>query len=67
MSGRALIGVILPGRFDDAVRVAVVRRYPGCPAGVRSLCFSLVTGGAVVFGAVVWRLALSLVAATAPA
>src|SRR6266516_5413806 len=29
--GAALIGVVLPGRFDDAMRIAVVRRYPGCP------------------------------------
>src|SRR5439155_7355765 len=40
--GAALMGVVLPGRFDDAMRVAVVRRYPGCPAGVRALCLSLV-------------------------
>ena len=39
--GAALVGVVLPGRFDDAMRVAVVRRYPGCPAGVRTLCLSL--------------------------
>jgi hypothetical protein len=45
--GAALIGTILPGRFDDAMRVAVVRRYPGCPAGVRSLCFSLVMLGLI--------------------
>src|SRR5438067_10217871 len=38
--GAALIGVVLPGRFDDAMRVAVVRRY--CRAGVRALCLSLV-------------------------
>jgi uncharacterized membrane protein YbhN (UPF0104 family) len=35
-------GVALPGRFDDAIRIAVVRRSPGCPAGGRSLCLSLV-------------------------
>jgi hypothetical protein len=29
------------------MRVAVVRRYPGCPAGVRSLCLSLVMLGLV--------------------
>jgi uncharacterized membrane protein YbhN (UPF0104 family) len=45
--GAALIGTILPGRFDDAMRVAVVRRYPGCPACVRSLCLSLVMLGLV--------------------
>jgi hypothetical protein len=39
--GAALIGLVLPGRFDDAIRVAVVRRYPGCPAGLRVLCLSL--------------------------
>jgi len=45
--GAALAGTVLPGRFDDAMRVAVVRRYPGCPAGVRSLCLSLVMLGLV--------------------
>lgn len=45
--GAALIGTILPGRFDDAMRVAVVRRYPGCPAGVRSLCLSLAMLGLI--------------------
>lgn len=39
--GAALIGAVLPGRFDNAVRVAVVRRFPRCPAGVRVLCLSL--------------------------
>jgi uncharacterized membrane protein YbhN (UPF0104 family) len=43
----ALTGVVLPGRFDDAMRVAVVRRYPGCPAGVRALCLSLVMLGLI--------------------
>ena len=45
--GAALVGVVLPGRFDDAMRVAVVRRYPGCPAGVRVLCLSLVMLGLI--------------------
>jgi uncharacterized membrane protein YbhN (UPF0104 family) len=45
--GAALIGVVLPGRFDDAMRVAVVRRYPGCPTGVRVLCLSLVMLGLI--------------------
>ena len=45
--GAALIGVLLPGRFDDAMRIAVVRRYPGCRAGVRSLCLSLVMLGLI--------------------
>ena len=45
--GAALIGLVLPGRFDDAMRIAVVRRYPGCPAGVRVLCLSLVMLGLI--------------------
>jgi uncharacterized membrane protein YbhN (UPF0104 family) len=45
--GAAVIGLVLPGRFDDAMRVAVVRGYPGCPAGVRSLCLSLVMLGLI--------------------
>jgi len=45
--GAALVGVVLPGRFDDAMRVAVVRRYPPCPAGVRVLCLSLVMLGLI--------------------
>jgi hypothetical protein len=43
----AVTGLILPGRFDDAVRVAVVRRYPGCPSGVRALCLSLAMLGLI--------------------
>src|SRR5207237_7320540 len=34
-------------RFDDAMRIAVVRRYPGCPAGVRALALSLVMLGLI--------------------
>jgi hypothetical protein len=45
--GAALVGVVLPGRFDDAMRVAVVRRFPGCPAGIRVLCLSLVMLGLI--------------------
>ena len=45
--GAALVGILLPGRFDDAMRVAVVRRYPGCTAGVRVLCLSLVMLGLI--------------------
>jgi len=36
-----LTGAALPGRFDDAVRIAVVRRYPSCPSGVAALSLSL--------------------------
>jgi uncharacterized membrane protein YbhN (UPF0104 family) len=45
--GAALTGLILPGRFDDAMRIAVVRRYPPCPCGVRALCLSLVMLGLI--------------------
>ena len=40
-------GVALPGRFDEAVRVAVARRHPGCRAGVRPLLLSLFVLGLV--------------------
>jgi len=39
--GASVTGLVLPGRFDDVVKVAIVRRYPGCPACVRTLCLSL--------------------------
>ena len=45
--GAALVGVVLPGRFDDAMRITVVRRYPGCPARVRALTLSLVMLGLI--------------------
>jgi len=45
--GAALVGIVLPGRFDDAARIAVVRRYPRCPAGVRALALSLVMLGLI--------------------
>jgi hypothetical protein len=35
------MGLVLPGRFDDVVRVALVRRSSACPAGVRAICLSL--------------------------
>jgi uncharacterized membrane protein YbhN (UPF0104 family) len=37
----SVTGAALPGRFDDAVRIAVVRRYPGSRPGVAALCLSL--------------------------
>jgi Lysylphosphatidylglycerol synthase TM region len=61
--GAALIGVILPGRFDDAMRIAVVRRYPRCPAGIRVLCLSLVMLGLIDSVALA---PLALVAAVLP-
>jgi uncharacterized membrane protein YbhN (UPF0104 family) len=40
-------GAALPPRLDDVVRVLVVRRYPGCPAGVGTLALSLAMLGLV--------------------
>jgi hypothetical protein len=45
--GAALIGVALPGRFDDAMRIVVVRRFRGCPANMRALGLSLVMLGLI--------------------
>lgn len=45
--GASVMGVVLPGRFDELVRIAIVRRFPGCPAGIRSICLSLVTLGLI--------------------
>jgi Lysylphosphatidylglycerol synthase TM region len=42
----SVTGLALPGRFDDAVRIAVVRKT-GCRAGVRALAFSLFLLGLV--------------------
>ncbi len=39
--GASITALALPGRFDDLVRIAIVRRFRGCPAGVRALCLSL--------------------------
>jgi hypothetical protein len=39
--GASITALALPGRFDDVVRIAIVRRFRGCPAGVRTLCLSL--------------------------
>ena len=39
--GASLTALALPGRFDDVVRVAIVRSFRGCPAGVRTICLSL--------------------------
>jgi Lysylphosphatidylglycerol synthase TM region len=39
--GASITGLALPGRFDDVVRIAIVRRFRGCPAGVRTLCLSV--------------------------
>jgi uncharacterized membrane protein YbhN (UPF0104 family) len=39
--GASVTALALPGRFDDVVRIAIVRRFRGCPANVRALCLSL--------------------------
>jgi hypothetical protein len=46
-AGASILGLVLPGRLADLLRVAIVRRSPGCPAGVRSLCLSLVMLGLI--------------------
>ena len=38
-------GVALPGRIDDAVRMAVVKRYPGTRTGLGTLGLSLIVLG----------------------
>jgi hypothetical protein len=45
--GASIMGVVLPGRFDEMVRITIVRRYPGCPVCIRGLCLSLVTLGLI--------------------
>jgi uncharacterized membrane protein YbhN (UPF0104 family) len=49
--GASIIGLALPSRCADVVRIAIVRRYPGCPAGVRTLCLSLVMLGLIEIAA----------------
>ena len=43
----SVTALALPGRFDDVVRIAIVRRFRRCPAGVRALCLSLFMLGLV--------------------
>ena len=38
-------GVALPGRLDDAIRIAVVRKFPGTRAGLGALGISLIVLG----------------------
>jgi hypothetical protein len=45
--GATIMGIVLPGRFDELVRIAIVRRFPGCPAGVKTICLSLVMLGLI--------------------
>ncbi len=43
----SVTGIALPGRFDELVRIAVVRRYPGSCAGVGGVCLSLLLLGLI--------------------
>jgi hypothetical protein len=38
-------GIALPGRVDDAIRIAIVKRYPGTKTGIGTLGVSLVVLG----------------------
>jgi hypothetical protein len=46
-AGASILGFVLPARLADVLRIAIVRRSPSCPAGVRSLCLSLVMLGLI--------------------
>src|SRR5947209_6608691 len=41
----SLGGVALPGRFDEAIRIAVVRRLPGKTAGFGAICLTIIVVG----------------------
>jgi hypothetical protein len=43
----ALTGIALPGRFDEAVRIGVVRRFRGKRTGIGALCLSLLLLGLI--------------------
>lgn len=45
--GASVMGLALPGRFDEVVRVLIVRRSPGCRTGVGAICFSIFTLGLI--------------------
>src|SRR5256885_5028120 len=38
-------GVALPGRFDEAIRIAVVKRLPGPRTGLGAICLTLILVG----------------------
>jgi hypothetical protein len=40
-------GIAMPGRIDDAIRVAIVRRYPGSKTGLGTIGVSLIVLGMV--------------------
>jgi len=41
----SLGGVALPGRFDEVIRIAVVRRLPGKTAGLGAICLTIIVVG----------------------
>jgi uncharacterized membrane protein YbhN (UPF0104 family) len=43
----SVTGIALPGRFDDVVRIAVVRRFPGNRAGIGGVGLSLALLGLI--------------------
>jgi hypothetical protein len=43
----AVTGIALPGRFDEAVRIGMVRRFRGKRTGLGALCFSLLLLGLI--------------------
>ena len=45
--GSSIVGLVLPSRCADIVRIAIVNRYPGCPAGVRTVGLSIVMLGLI--------------------
>lgn len=61
--GASVTGMALPGRLDDVVRIAIVRRFRGCPANVRTLGLSLFVLGLIDAVALV---PLALAAAVVP-
>jgi hypothetical protein len=60
-AGASTFGFVLPARLTDLLRIAIVRRSPKCPAGVRSLCLSLVMLG-LIDGAALAPVALAAAA-----
>jgi uncharacterized membrane protein YbhN (UPF0104 family) len=43
----SVTGIALPGRFDEVVRIAVVRRFPGPKVGIGGVCLSLLLLGLI--------------------
>jgi hypothetical protein len=60
-AGASTFGFVLPARLADLLRIAIVRRSHGCPAGVRSVCLSLVMLG-LIDGAALAPVALAAAA-----